>query len=102
MNQYTDKEIKERLLEADYPSDEQFLSGVIERIRSLGPEATALFEQWMEKRVSPKFELAGISSNYLRLHHKMKDVALIIAFDWLTKEPDEASRLLKKPVISHT
>ena len=29
----------------------------------------------------------------------MKDVALIIAYDWLQKEPEVASRLLRKHIV---
>ena len=96
---YTDIEIKDRLLEADYPDDEVLLSGVLKRIRDFGPEASTMFIAWMEKGTSPKFEEAGITSDYLKTYHRMKDVALIIAFDWLKKKPGEAARLLKKTVI---
>lgn len=96
---YTDIEIKDRLLEADYPDDEVLLSGVLKRIRDFGPEASAMFIAWMEKGTSPKFVEAGITSDYLKTYHRMKDVALIIAFDWLKKKPNEAARLLKKTVV---
>lgn len=101
MNMFTDKEIKDRLLEADYPNNDVLLSGVLERIRAFGPEASRMFEKWMEDGATPKFDTAGISSDYLRVHHNMKDVALIIAFDWLHKKPEEAARLLKKTVIPY-
>ncbi len=99
MKTYTDKEIQDRLFESDYPKNEHLISGVLERIHAFGPQAAELFEYWMETGKMVKFEVGGISSDFLRKHHNMKDVALIIAFDWLNKEPREAARLLKKPII---
>lgn len=99
MKTYTDEEIKDRLFEIDYPNNEHLISGVLERIHSFGPQAAEKFEYWMETGKMVKFEVGGISSDFLKKHHKMKDVALIIAFDWLNKSPQEATRLLKKPII---
>lgn len=99
MKQYTDQALKDLLLEADYPNDERLLKGVITRIREFGPEAAALFEAWAEQGKSPKFEVEGITSDNLKRRFKMKDVALIIAYDWLRKKPHEAARLLSKPII---
>ena len=99
MTTYSDNEIRERLLEADYPGNEELISGVLERIHAFGPSASRMFEKWMDDGKMPRFEEAGISSDYLRSHQRMTDVALIIAYDWLLKDPAEAARLLRKPVI---
>lgn len=100
MKTYTDQEIINRLLEIDYPNNDHLLSGVLKKIRVFGPEASALFESWMETGKIQKFKVKDISTDFLRRHHNMTDVALIIAFDWLNKKPEEASRLLKKPIIT--
>ena len=99
MKEYTDQEIKELLLEDDYPNKAAILEGVIQRIRSFGPEAAAMFDEWATTGKQPKFEENGISSEFLRKEQHMKAVALIIAFDWLKKEPHEAARLLQKPHV---
>ena len=99
MKEYTDQEIKELLLEDDYPNKAVILEGVIQRIRSFGPEAAAMFDEWATTGKQPKFEENGISSEFLRKEQHMKAVALIIAFDWLKKEPHEAARLLQKPHV---
>ena len=96
---YTDKDIIDRLLESDYPNNEQLLNSVLDKIKSFGPEALKMFNNWMQCGRIAKFEIAGISSDYLRNTHNMKDVALIIAYDWLQKEPEIASRLLRKPIV---
>lgn len=100
MKEYTDQELKELLLEDDYPNNEALITGVIRRIRSFGEAAAKMFEQWAEKGVSPTFEIEGISSSFLRNQCAMKNVALIIAYDWLMKDPHEAARLLKKPIVA--
>jgi hypothetical protein len=99
MKEYTDQEIKEFLLEDDYPNKAAILEGVIQRIRSFGPEAAAMFDEWATTGKQPKFEENGISSEILRKEQHMKAVALMIAFDWLKKEPHEAARLLQKPHV---
>ena len=99
MKEYTDQEIKELLLEDDYPNKAAILEGVIQRIRSFGPEAAAMFDEWATTGKQPKFEESGISSEFLRKEQHMKAVALIIAFDWLKKEPHEAAHLLQKPHV---
>jgi len=99
MKEYTDQEIKDLLLEDDYPNKAVILEGVIQRIRSFGPEAAAMFDEWATTGKQPKFEENGISSEFLRKEQHMKAVALIIAFDWLKKEPHEAARLLQKPHV---
>lgn len=99
MKKYTDQEIKDLLLEDDYPNKAPILEGVIQRIRSFGPEAAAMFDEWASSGKQPKFEVNGISSDVLRKEQNMKAVALIIAYDWLKKEPHEAARLLQKPRV---
>ncbi|MBP5189710.1 MAG: hypothetical protein J6031_02200 [Bacteroidales bacterium] len=99
MKEYTDQEIKNLLLEDDYPNKAPLLDGVIQRIRSFGSEATKMFDEWASSGKQPKFEINGISSDNLRKEQNMKAVALIIAYDWLMKEPHEAARLLLKPHI---
>ncbi len=101
MKEYTDQEIINLLLEDDYPNKAPILEGVIRRIRGFGPEAYEMFDQWATSGKQPKFEVNGVSSEQLRKEQNMKAVALIIAYDWLLKEPHEAARLLLKPRINH-
>ena len=100
MKEYTDQEIKTLLLEDDYPNKTPLLDGVISRVREFGPEAAQMFDEWASSGKQPKFEVNGISSSSLKKEQGMKAVALIIAYDWLLKDPHEAARLLKKPIVS--
>jgi hypothetical protein len=98
---YTDIELRDRLLEnEDYPNNEKLLNGVIEKIRNFGDEAQAMFDSWWKEAKIPNFDVNGITPAYLRDFHKMKNVGIIIAYDWLHKEPKRAARLLKRPVIT--
>ena len=99
MSTFIDNELKDRLLECDYPNDEQLLDGVIQKIRNLGTEAQKVFDNWYTTSKISDFDIGGITPAFLRKHHKMKDVGIIIAYDWLLKKPEEATHLLKKPVI---
>jgi len=99
MKAFTDDELKARLLEDDYPNDERLINGVIEKIRNFGNEAQAMFEDWYNNGKISKFDINGITPAFLREHHKMKDAGIIIALDWLSKQPEEAARLLKRPLM---
>lgn len=99
MKQITDIELKDRLLETDYPNDEKLLNDVVQKIRNFGNEAQSMFENWYDTAKIPKFDINGITPAYLRKFHKMKDAGIIIAYDWLQKEPTTAAHLLKKPII---
>ena len=95
----TDEELRKRLLETDYPNDEKVLNVVVERIRNFGDDARSMFDNWWNTSKIPAFVIDGINPAFLRNRHKMKDVAIIIAYDWLSKEPKEAARLLKKGIM---
>jgi hypothetical protein len=99
MKTYTNEELIERLLESDYPNDAQLLEGVIQKIRHFGTEAQAMFDEWYATSGISPFDVKGITPAWLRKYHRMKDVGIIIAYDWLQKKPDEAAYLLRKPVI---
>ena len=102
MKTYTDEELKNFLLEyADCPKDERLINHLIKRIKSLGEEAGVLFENWYENRIVPEFNCNGISSDFLRKTRKMENIGIILAYDWLIREPEKAAFLLKKPVIIH-
>lgn len=96
--EYTEPEIREILLECDYPLSGTLLDDTVKRICCLGSEAAKMFSEWHKSGRTPHFEINGITSDFLILTYKMKAPALIIAYDWLLKEPDEASRLLKKQI----
>jgi len=99
MKEYTNEEIKARLVEDDYPNNDLVLGGVIAKVRNLGPEAKTMFDNWYTASAPiPKFDIEAVTPDYLRERYNMKDAAIILAYDWLTKSPKEASRLIKKGI----
>lgn len=98
---YTSEELKELLLENDYPaSNKKLLESVIQQLQSLTPEGKVAFENWYDTRKLPIFDIEGVSVDYLKTYHHANDIAVILAYDGLIKDPKRAY-LLKKPVIKH-
>ena len=99
---YTRDEIRERLLECDYPQGTTLLEDAVNRICEFCDNAAEMFNNWYSTGKTPRFEVNGISSDYLISTYGMKYPAMIIAYDWLMKEPGEAKRLFKKSIVKST
>lgn len=97
----TIEEIKDLLLELDYPNQPQLLESVSRQLLSLTGESKSAFIKWYESRELPDFEIEGITPAFLRKYHSMTDVAIILAYARLLKEPKAAAFVLKKPIIKH-
>lgn len=97
----TKEQIKELLLELDYPNQPQLLESVARQLLSLTGEGKAAFIEWYTSRKLPDFDIEGITPAYLRKFHSMTDVAIILAYARLLKEPKAAAFILKKPIIKH-
>lgn len=99
---YTAEELKDILLDNDYPaSDKQLLDSVIGQLQELTPEAKKAFDNWCDTRNLPSFDIDGVTVDFLKMYHRMTDIAVILAYDGLIRDPKSAY-LLKKPVIMHT
>lgn len=55
----------------------------------------AAFEEWVDSNVIPTIKIEGWSYNKLVEKFKMRPVAAFLALDWLTREPEKASKALK-------
>ena len=98
---YTSEELKNILLENDYPaSNKKLLDSVIVQIQNLTPEGKAAFETWCDTRILPSFDIDGITIEYMKTYHHANDIAIILAYDGLIRNPKSAY-LLKKPVIQY-
>lgn len=95
----TNEDLKKRLLEADCPNDEKVLNSYAERIRNFGDEARLVFEEWYKTAKVPAFDVNGITPAFLRKFHNYSDISIVFAYEWLSRDPDEAARLLKKPIM---
>ena len=59
---YTFEELKERLLDNDYPaSSKKLLESVIKQLQNLTPEGKAAFEHWCDTRNLPVFDIEGVT-----------------------------------------
>ena len=98
---YTSEELKDILLDNDYPaSNKKMLESVIKQLQNLTPEGKSAFENWCDTRELPVFNIEGITVDYMKTYHHANDIAVILAYDGLVKEPKKAY-LLKKPIIRH-
>lgn len=98
---YTFEVLKEILLDNDYPaSNKKLLESVIKQLQNLTPEGKTAFEHWRETRNLPTFDIDGITVDYMKTYHHANDIAVILAYDGLIRNPKNAY-LLKKPVIMH-
>lgn len=96
---YTSEELKELLLDEDYPaSNDYMLNSVINQIKNLTPKAKKAFDEWCDSRTLPSFNIDGVTPEFLRNNHQCTDIAIILAYDGLIRNPKDAY-LLKKPVI---
>ncbi len=99
MISYTDKEIEERLYEADYSHNPAVISSVTRQIRQLGDKAEKAFLEWWNTGKTPAFDIEGITPAFCRKMHQMTDVAIILTYDQLLKDPKRAAFFLKKPIL---
>ena len=97
----TIEEIKDLLLELDYPNQPQLLESVSRQLLSLTGESKSAFIKWYESRGLPDVEIEGITPAFLRKYHSMTDVAIILADARHLKEPKAAEKKQKKPIIKH-
>ena len=98
---YTHEYLMELLLENDYPtSSKKMLESVINQLQHLTPEGKRVFEHWCNTRILSKFDINGVTAEYLQRYHHATDIAVILAYDGLVRNPKSAY-FLKKPVIRH-
>ena len=96
---YTKKQIEERLFDEDYPHKEVIINTVIKQLENLSDKGQILFDSWMESGKIAEFDILGITPTYLRKFQKMKDPAIILAYDGLIKRPEFSAKILKEPLI---
>lgn len=98
---YTSEDLKEILLENDYPaSNKKMLEHVVSQLLNLTEDGEKAFKHWCDTRNLPTFNVDGVTAEYLKTYHHATDIAVILAYDGLVRNPKSAY-LLKKPVIKH-
>jgi hypothetical protein len=58
----------------------------------------AAFEEWVDSNVIPTIEIERWRYNKLVEKFEMRPVAAFLALDWLTREPEKASKALKRGI----
>lgn len=98
---YTDEQLREILMDNDYPTTvESMIDNVISQLKSLDPKAQEMFDNWIKTGMVEDYEINGITPEFMRNKFHAKDVAIILAYDGLLKNPKNAT-LLKRPRIKH-
>ena len=89
------------LEECDYPMNKTIRDSVINQLQNLQPQALGLFNQWVKTRKidSDAFCIEGITPEFLRKKRRMEDIAIILAYDGLLREPKKSAALLKTPLF---
>ena len=84
----------------DVPANEAMRKSMARQLSELGEKAQAMFDAWYVEGERPKFEEKGISSQMLRDKYKMSDVAIILSYDHILKQPKEAQKVfIEKPLM---
>lgn len=98
---YTEEELKNILMVNDYPiSNKRLMESVIRQLQNLTPEAETAFAHWCDTRELPDFNIEGITPEFMKNCHGATDIAVILTYDGLVRNPKSAY-LLKTPVIAH-
>jgi hypothetical protein len=77
---------------------EEMLPSIIKKIENFSPDTLSLLDQWIETGKIKDFSMMGITSKWLRENKDMKDIGMLIAYDWIVKEGEAAVKSLKEPL----
>lgn len=80
----------------DYP--DYMLEQTADKVERMDERIKAAFEEWVDSNVIPTIEIEGWNYNKLVEKFKMRPVAAFLALDWLTREPEKASKALKRGI----
>lgn len=80
----------------DYP--EYMLDQTADKVERLAPPIAQAFEDWVDEQTVPTISIEGWDYSRLIKDFKMRPVAAFLALDWLTREPEKASKALKRGI----
>ena len=80
----------------DYP--DYMLEQTVDKVEHMDEKIKAAFEEWVETGIAPTFEIEDWTYGKLIQRCKMRPVAAFLALDWLIKEPENASKALKRGI----
>jgi uridine phosphorylase len=79
-----------------YP--EFMLEQTADKVEKLTPNINEAFEMWADTGNVPQIEIEGFTFTSLREKFNMRPVAVFLALDWLTREPQKAKVALNRGI----
>ena len=80
----------------DYP--DYMLEQTADKVERMDERIKNVFEEWVENGTIPTLEIEGWNYNSLISKFKMRPVAAFLALDWLMRDPEKASKALKRGI----
>ena len=84
------------LIDNGYPT--HMIEKTIEKIEHFQPIVKKAFNDWVASGQDPKIEIQGYSFAQLIKDYGMKAIGAFITLDWLIRDPENASRSLKRGI----
>lgn len=84
------------LCSQDYP--DYMLEQTADKVENMNKSLMEAFEDWANNGNIPTIEVEGWSYNRLIEKFNMRPVAAFLALDWLIRDPEKASKSLKKGI----
>ena len=84
------------LCSQDYP--EYMLETTADKVEKMNERIKEAVEDWANDGTIPTIEVEGWSYNRLVEKFNMRPVAAFLALDWLTRDPEKASKSLKNGI----
>lgn len=92
-----DKQMLHQLLiDNGYPS--HMIEKTVEKIEHFQPKIRESFNNWVADGIEPNIEIQGYSFSQLRRDYGMKAIGAFITLDWLIRDPENATRSLKRGI----
>lgn len=94
--EHTLESIQAYLLEEARVPD-TLIAGIMERVAAFSGDTRARLHTYLETGAVQPFALHGVTSQWLIEHKDMQPIGLLIAYDWLARDGDQAAELLTAP-----
>ena len=88
--------IQQLLIDHAYPS--HMIEQTIEKINRFQPKIKKAFEGWVTSGKEPNIEVQGYTFSQLRKDYGMKAIGAFITLDWLIRDPENATKSLKRGI----
>lgn len=80
----------------DYPA--YMLEKTADKVEHMDEHIKSAFEEWVDSNTIPTIEIEGWNYGKLVEKFNMRPVAAFLALDWLTRDPEKATKALKRGI----